>query len=63
MNSIDKIINCLDNLLDEHVDTICMELTNPTGETKNILINILGEQIYSIIDNSSLIKYIEFIEF
>ena len=63
MNSIDKIINCLDNLLDDQVDTICMELTNPTGETKNILINILGEQIYSIIDNSSLIKYIEFIEF
>lgn len=63
MNSIDKIINCLDSLTDEQVETICMELTNPTEETKKNLTDILGVQIYEIINNSSLIKYIEFIEY
>lgn len=36
MNSIDKIKNCLDSLTDEQVEIICMELTNPTEETKKI---------------------------
>lgn len=63
MNSIDQIINCSDNLSDEQVGTICSELTNPTEETKNVLTNILGIQIYALIDSPNFIKHMEWTEY
>ncbi len=63
MNSIDQIINCSDNLLDEQVGTICLEIINPTIETKNILTDILGVQIYALIDSPNFIKHMELTEY
>ena len=63
MNSIDKIINYSDNLTDEQVEIICSELINPTGETKNVLKNILGVQIYELFDSPNFIKHMELTEY